>query len=199
MPNRTPAHPIDDIFVERWSPRAFDGQPMPHADLLSVLEAARWAPSAYNYQPWRFVYAHRDDPQWRAFVDLLVPFNAGWAQHASALVFVLSDTVMVDETSGGTSDGATPSRSHSFDAGAAWAQLALQATRLGYQARAMAGVDFDRAQERLGAPQRYRIEVAIALGRSTSPDHLDDALHKRDDEHQRRPVEELAFAGSFPA
>jgi len=192
MNTRIPDHPIDPIFQERWSPRAFDGEPMAQADLLTVLEAARWAPSAYNYQPWRFVYAHRGDARWSDFVDLLVPFNVGWAQHASALIFVLSDTLME------LGDEATPAHSHSFDAGAAWAQLALQAGRMGYQARGMAGIDFAKARAELNVPDRYRVEMAIALGRPTAPTELADEFHKRDDESLRHPVLEFAFAGSFP-
>ena len=92
MTERLADHPIDPLFLARWSPRAYDGQPMPEADLLRILEAARWAPSAYNYQPWRFLYARRDDAHWTEFVSLLVPMNRDWAQHASALIFVLSDT-----------------------------------------------------------------------------------------------------------
>ena len=193
MSTRSPDHPIDTIFQDRWSPRAFDGETLPQADLLTMLEAARWAPSAYNYQPWRFVYAHRGDAKWQSFVDLLVPFNAGWAQHASALIFVLSDTMM--EHGGAPS----PAHSHSFDAGAAWAQLALQAGRLGYQARGMAGIDFDRTRDHLNVPDRYRVEMAIAIGRPADPQNLPDDLRKGDNENNRRPIDQIAFAGSFSA
>ena len=194
MPNRTPDHPIDAIFKDRWSPRAFRGEAMPQADLLTVLEAARWAPSAYNYQPWRFVYAHRGDAQWQSFVDLLAPFNAGWAQHASVLTFVLSDTLM----HGADPTQLSPSHSHSFDTGAAWAQLALQAGRLGYQARGMAGIDFARTRDYLGVPDRYRVEMAIAIGHPADPQSLPKELHKGAYENLRRPIDEIAFVGSFP-
>jgi nitroreductase len=194
MTERNPGHPIDPIFLERWSPRAFDAQTMPEADLLTLIEAARWAPSAYNYQPWRFLYARRDDAHWQGFLNLLVPFNMGWAQHASALIFVLSDRLM----GGSDPSELSPSHSHSFDAGAAWAQLALQAVRLGYHARGMAGVDFDRAREHLNVPERFRIEIAIAVGRRADPARLPDALQKHEHPTQRRPVHEIAFAGAFP-
>ena len=124
---RSPDHPIEPIFLDRWSPRAYDGQPMPTSDLLSILEAARWAPSAYNVQPWRFLFSRREDPHWQDFLKLLDEFNHGWARHASALVFVLSDTVMPGDNDGPSK----PSRTHSFDTGAAWAQLALQALEVG--------------------------------------------------------------------
>lgn len=195
MNKRISDHPIAPLFLERWSPRAFDGQAMSEADLLTLVEAARWAPSAYNYQPWRFVYALRDDAHWQRFVDLLVPFNAAWAQHASALVFVLSDTVMLSDGHG----EAQPSHSHSFDTGAAWAQFALQAAWLGLQARGMAGINFVQSRERLKVPERFRIEMAIAVGRSAEPTKLSDELLKHETENQRRSVEEIAFAGLFPA
>lgn len=193
MQKRTPEHPIASIFLDRWSPRAFSPVPMAQADLLSVLEAARWAPSAYNHQPWRFVYALRDDAHWQGFLDLLVPFNEGWAKHASALIFVLSDTLMESAAN----QEPSPSRSHSFDTGAAWAQLALQATQLGYQARGMAGVDFEKAQLHLNVPGRYRIEMAVALGKSSDPAILPDEFQKGAEENLRRPVHEIAHAGTF--
>ena len=126
---RTTHYPIDPVFLDRWSPRAFDTSAMPTSDLLTILEAARWAPSAFNVQPWRFLYSQRGDANWNAFVSILDEFNQGWAQHASALVVIVSDKLMPGE-------GRRPdkvSRYHSFDAGAAWAQLALQSTTLGYK------------------------------------------------------------------
>lgn len=127
---RTSEYPVDEIFLNRWSPRAYDASAMDEADLFSILEAARWAPSAYNLQPWRFLYSLREDAHWNHYLTLLDPFNANWAQHASALIFVLSNSVQP----GNDNHPDSPSRTHSFDAGAAWAQLALQATFLGYQA-----------------------------------------------------------------
>ena len=191
---RTPDHPIEQIFADRWSPRAFEATSMPASDLLTILEAARWAPSAFNVQPWRFLYSHRDDAHWQYYLNLLDPFNASWAQNASALVFVLSDTVM-------PGDGTRPqklSRTHSFDAGAAWAQLALQATSLGYQAHAMAGVYFDRSHQKLTVPEHYRVEIAIAIGKRVDRSVLPQELQDREEPSQRLSVDEIAFAGVFP-
>jgi nitroreductase len=97
---RIPDRPIEAIFLERWSPRAFDAASMPMADLLTVLEAARWAPSAYNVQPWRLLYSLRGDAYWQTYLSLLDRFNSSWAQHASALVVVLSDSMMPGDGSG---------------------------------------------------------------------------------------------------
>ena len=191
---RTPDHPIEPIFTDRWSPRAFEQTSMPESDLLTILEAARWAPSAFNVQPWRFLYSRRDDVHWHTYLSLLDPFNASWAQNASALVFVLSDTLV-------SGDGSRPdklSRTHSFDAGAAWAQLALQATSMGYQAHAMAGIRFDLTQKNLVVPERYQIEIAVAIGQRADPTVLPEDLQDREQPSQRLSVHEIAFAGVFP-
>ena len=164
---RAAAHPVESLFLDRWSTRAFDATPMPRPDLDSIFEAARWAPSAFNHQPWRFLYVHRDDPAWDEYLDLLVPFNRDWAQQASVLIFILSDT-LIDRPGA----EAKTSYSHSFDAGAAWAMLALQATRLGYHAHGLTGVDFDAARAALRVPERFRIEAAVAVGRRGDPSLL---------------------------
>lgn len=190
---RTVTRPVDPLFLDRWSPRAFDATALPQADLDTMLDAARWAPSAFNYQPWRFLYAHRDDADWARFLDLLLPFNQGWVQHAGALIFVLSDTL---SSAPGSAD-AKPSHSHSFDAGAAWALLALQATRLGYHTHAMTGVDFDRARIELAVPERFRIEAAVAIGRMGDKSVLPEALQSREVPSDRKPVESIARQGNF--
>ena len=193
--SRQPDHPIAPLFVERWSPRAFDGSEMPEEDLLSLFEAARWAPSAFNSQPWRFLYARRGDPDWQRFLGLLIPWNQSWAHSASALVYILSDTLpFTDKATGEPAQ----SHTHSFDAGAAWVSLALQATRLGYQAHGMSGVDFERAQAELGVPDRYRIEAAAVIGRIGDPAILPEKLRARETPSGRKPLGDLVFAGNFP-
>jgi nitroreductase len=187
-------HPVDPLFLERWSPRAFDGSEMPEEDLLSLFEAARWAPSAFNSQPWRFLYARRGEADWERFLDLLIPFNRSWAQSASVLVYILSDTLPFTDKAG---QPAT-SHTHSYDAGAAWACLALQATRMGYQAHGMSGVDFERAREALGVPERYRIEAAAVVGRIGDPETLPEKLRAREVPSGRKAVEEFAFRGAWP-
>ena len=124
---------VHQLLLDRWSPRSFDASALPQEDLEVILEAAGRAPSAFNHQPWRFLYAHRGDANWERFLSLLIPFNADWAKDASVLVFIVSETTMGDR----------PFYSHSFDAGAAWAQMALQATAIGYHAHGMTGLEFD--------------------------------------------------------
>jgi len=195
MSPRQSAHPIDAVFLERWSPRAFDAAPMPEADLYTLFEAARWAPSAFNSQPWRFLYARRDDEDWPLFLSLLIPWNQSWAHSASALIYILSDTTPFT----GKDGGPAPSHTHSFDAGAAWACLALQATRLGYLAHGMSGIELDRARAALRVPERFRIEAAVAVGRLGDPAALSEKLRAWEVPSARVPIEERVFHGRFPA
>jgi nitroreductase len=196
MTNKTPRianFPIDASFLERWSPRAFDGSKIDDADLLTLFEAARWAPSAFNQQPWRFVYAHRESADWERFLGLLMPFNAMWARHASVLMYILSDTLIQLPRDSAQS----VSHSHSFDAGAAWALLALQATRLGLHAHGMTGVDFNRARTELSVPDRFRIEAAIAIGRAGDKSKLPPEMQAREAPSGRRGLDEFVMEGRF--
>ncbi|WP_131113633.1 nitroreductase family protein [Lichenihabitans psoromatis] len=193
--SRTADHPIDPSFLNRWSPRAFDGQPISEADVLTLFEAARWAPSSYNSQPWRFLYARRDTPQWTTFLDLLNPFNRSWAERASLLIVAVSNSLMLPPGK----DKPVPSHSHSFDAGAAWASLALQASHMGLQAHAMVGFDLDAAFSTLNVPEGHRVEAAIAVGRPGDKSILPEAMQAREQPNGRNPVSAFAFEGGFPA
>jgi nitroreductase len=186
-------HPIDPLFLQRWSPRAFDATPLPAHDLATIFEAARWAPSAFNAQPWRFIYALRGDADWERLLGLLIPFNAAWAATAGALVFICSDTLM----EGKPNQPPAPSHSHSFDAGAAWAMLALQAASLGYHAHGMTGVNFDRARAELAVPDRFRLEAAAAIGRQGDKSVLPQGLQAREIPSDRRSLADLVFHGRF--
>lgn len=183
---------LDPLFLHRWSPRAYDGSPIPAADLRTIFDAGRWAPSAYNYQPWRFLYASRDDAaNWQRFLDILIPFNQSWAKDAGVLIFIISETTMGSPEK--------PSHSHSFDAGAAWAGIALQAHLLGYHAHGMVGFDQDKARTDLAIPDGFRIEAAIAIGTIGDPANLPDSLREREVPSDRKPLDELAYPGSFRA
>lgn len=195
MTQRQADRPVDPLFLERWSPRAFDGSDISDADLMTMFEAARWAPSAFNSQPWRLLYAKRGDANWDLFLSLLIPFNQSWAHSASVLIYFLSDSLPMTGKDG-TPQG---SHSHSFDAGSAWVSLALQATRMGYHAHGMSGVEFERARAELGVPERYRIEAAAVVGRMGDPATLPERMRAREVPSGRKPVAEFAFTGRFPA
>ena len=163
---RTADHPIAPLFLDRWSPRDFTGEAISDADLLTILEAARWAPSSSNLQPWRFLYARRETPDWALFLDPISDGNKRWVNDTAVLIAILSKRTRQPK------DGPpVASYSHSFDAGAAWAQLALQASLLGWAAHAMGGFDVERATAALSVPADYRMEVMVAIGRyRTDPD-----------------------------
>ncbi len=190
---RLTQHPIDPLFTRRWSPRAFTGEAISHSDLMQCLEAARWAPSASNSQPWRFIYALRDTAAWDPIFGTLVEFNRDWAHRAGALIVVLSRTHWV--APGYVEHRPLPS--HSFDAGAAWANLALQTTQAGWHAHAMAGFDRDLLRTRLGVPADYAIEAVVAIGRIGDKSLLPEALAQREIPSQRLPLEELVAEGKF--
>jgi nitroreductase len=185
--------PIDPLFTRRWSPRAFTGEGIDQAQLLSFLEAARWAPSSFNAQPWRFLYARRDTPAWAPLFETLSESNRGWAQRAAALVLVVSRTRWVPP---GKTE-AQPIASHSFDAGAAWASLAFQATLSGWHAHAMGGFDRDRARAALGVPDDHAIEAVVAIGRLGDKSVLPEALQARETPSQRLPLSAIAAEGRF--
>lgn len=191
MDARTNNPRIVPLLIERWSPRAFDGTALPKDDLDVILEAAGLAPSAMNYQPWRFLYALRGDANWDLFLSLLVPANASWATNAGALLFVVSDTQLRRH------DSASFNHSHSFDAGAAWVQLALQATAMGYHAHGMGGIDHARIREELAIPEDFRIEAGIAIGRRAPADTLPEALRAREVPSARKPITAIAAPGGF--
>ena len=192
--SRTADHPIAALFLERWSPRAFNGEAIADDTFLTLLEAARWAPSSYNSQPWRFLYSKRDSDSWPKFLALLSERNQSWAKNAAALLVVVSKQTFVPP---GQQEPIV-SRTHSFDTGAAWANLALQASLAGWHTHAMAGFDVDRARTVLNVPDDCRVEAAIAIGRLGDRSCLPEDLQAREKPNGRRPLSETAMEGGFP-
>jgi len=154
--HRKPEYDIDPIFVNRWSPLAMSGEPLDEKDLMPLFEAARWAPSSYNNQSWRFIYAKRGTPAWERFFDLLWDGNKPWAKNAGAFVLIISKTTF--DMNG------KPSKTHSFDTGAAWENLALEGSRRGLAVHPMEGFDYDKAREACRIPDGYQVEAMIAIG-----------------------------------
>lgn len=194
--NRKADHPINPIFLERWSARSFPGEPMPEGDLLTMFEAARWAQSASNNQPWRFSYALRTDANWQQYVEFLAEGNQPWSQNAAALVIVASKL----KTSPTDGSEPRPIRTHSLDAGAALQAFTLQAAMLGYIAHPMAGIHADKIRAELGIPEEeYMVEAAIAIGRLAPKEMLSERFRGREIQSQRKPLSEIVFKGSFEA
>ena len=192
-PSRSTDHAIDPDILARWSSRSFTDEPIPQAELMSMIEAARWAPSAFNAQPWHFIHTRRGSASWDGLIELINPFNRAWTQHAAALVFLASNSTRT--TSTGT---VLASRSHSFDAGAAWSLFAMQATRQGWSVHPMQGFDQERAPGVLGLPDGWRLEIAIAVGRRGDGSDLSDDLRAREKPSQRRALAEISSEGRFP-
>ena len=184
---------LSPLFLQRWSPRAFTDETLGEAELLRLLEAGRWAPSSMNNQPWRFVYALRDTPEWGPIHASLVPFNQAWTARAAALVVLLSHTQLVSPATGAVQ----PNRSHSFDAGAAWMSVALEASLTGWSTHAMGGVDFDALQATIGAPADYHVDAVFAVGRQGPRDTLSAALAEREVPSQRLPLGAIVARGRF--
>jgi nitroreductase len=182
-------HGVDRLFVDRWSPRAMTGEPISQDELLTLFEAARWAPSSGNQQPWRAVYAHRDTPSWPMFFDLLNPGNKPWCLNAAVLVVFISRTV--------NNDGSKPIKTHSYDTGAAWASFALQGAVSGLVVHGMQGFDYERAREVLEVPPEYAIEAMAAVGRPGRKEDLSESLQARETPSSRRPVAETITEGIF--
>ncbi|QQR49444.1 nitroreductase family protein [bacterium] len=189
MNKRHAEYSIANIFLERWSPRAMSGESFTHEELMSLFEAAKWAPSSYNNQPWRFIYALRQTSQWEKLFDLLVPFNQLWAHKSAALVVVVGHKNF--EFNG------KPSRTFAFDTGAAWANLALQASMSGFIAHGMEGFDYNRAQAELNIPADYEVLAMIALGKSGKKEDLPAELQKKEEPSDRKPLAEIVFEGSL--
>jgi nitroreductase len=183
-------YPIDSVFLDRWSPRAMSGEPITEEELFTLFEAARWAPSSYNNQPWRILYARRDTPHWPPFFDLLVEFNQTWAKNAAALVLFISKTTF--DHSG------EPAATHSFDTGAAWENLALQATLKGLVVHGMQGFDYDKARTALNIPEGFNVEAMAVIGKPGRKEDLPERLQERETPNDRRKLNETAFEGPYP-
>jgi nitroreductase len=188
-----PDHPLLAPIAARWSPYAYDpSRDVPPEQLLSCLEAARWAASSYNEQPWTFLIARRSDQQaFETLLGCLLEANQQWAKQASVLMLTV---VQHDFRRNGK-----PNRVAAHDIGLAAGNLVLQATALGIDAHQMAGIDLDKARETYGIPDGYAPLTAIALGYALSPDAIDDAeLQSRETApRSRKSLSELVFAGRW--
>jgi len=187
--------PIHDLLRERWSPRAFDDTPVARAVILSLLEAARWAPSSFNEQPWRFVIAdrHEDGEGFARLLGALVESNQAWARFAPILGFSVAKLAW--ERNG------RPNRHAWHDVGLAMGSLLVEATARGLSVHQMAGYDADKAKAACGLPDGFEPVAAFAVGYSTDPasvERLDERLRVREvSPRTRRSVGEFAFAGRW--
>jgi len=184
---RKASYPIADIFIKRWSSRALSDKPITTEELMPLFEAARWAPSAYNEQPWRFVYTHRETKLWHELLATLIPVNQSWAKNSAVLIVVLSKNLF-DKTG-------EQSQWHSFDVGAAWMSLALQASLNKLIVHAMGGFDYDKVKEILHVPSEFNVEIMMAVGKPGKKESLPPELQAREMPNDRKPLSEIVFEG----
>lgn len=180
--------PADAAFVNRWSPRAFSPEPIDDQTLVTVFEAARWAASSFNEQPWRFLMA-RTDANRQKFLGFIAPFNRTWAEAAPVLVLVVSKKTF--------SHNGTPNPVHVYDAGTASGYMALQACLSGLVMHGMAGFDKDGAKTALHIPDDFEPIAVYALGKQGDKNALPPKLQEREVPSGRRPVSESVMEGGF--
>ncbi|MFT9215000.1 MAG: nitroreductase family protein [Acetobacter malorum] len=185
---------VAQFILNRWSARAFTPVDITQDALFDLLEAGRWAPSAYNSQPWRFIYARRNTPDWERFLGLLIPFNRSWAENASAIVYIASSTTIPDSKTGEP----VPAPSHAFDAGAASVLIQLQASQNGWNAHPVSGFESELARASLEIPEDYALHAALVIGRRGDGDSLlPESLRAREHPSGRNPLSAYAFEGRY--
>jgi nitroreductase len=177
---------IEDI-LKRWSPRAYSDEPVSPESLKEVFEAARWAASSFNEQPWRFLVGHRGDETYKKIFDSLVEFNQSWAKTAPVLILSVAKKTF-------TKNG-SPNQLGMHDTGAATAYLALQATALGFHTHSMAGFDQAKALKAFNVPDDYEAGAVTALGYLGDPNILPEAMRQTETApRQRKPLSEIVFS-----
>jgi nitroreductase len=183
--------PVHDIIRDRWSPRSFDARPVEPEKLRSLFEAARWAASSYNGQPWYFIVATKDDPEnFKRVLECFVEFNQGWAKNAPVVGFSVAGLKF--------QHNGEPNRHAFHDVGQAAANLAIQATAHGLQVHQMAGILPDKAREIFGIPEGFEAVAGFAIGYPGTPESLPDPLRQRELEPRaRKPLASFVFTGKW--
>jgi nitroreductase len=178
---------VEGLILRRWSPRVYADKEVPAAELKRLFEAARWAASSSNEQPWRFLVGRRGDETYQKILNALVEFNKAWARSAPVLVLAVAKMTF-------TAKG-TPNRYGLHDTGAALATLALQATTDGLHTHSMAGFDNDLMRASFAIPSDYELGAVTAIGYFGDPANLPEHLHKMEvSPRQRKPLEEFVFS-----
>jgi nitroreductase len=178
--------PVEDLILRRWSPRAMADKPVSEADLKTIFTAAAWAASSFNEQPWRFVMGRKGDQTWTKILNCLMPANQSWANSAPVLVASFSRKTF--------SHNQTPNSVAQHDVGAASANLALQATALGFHAHGMAGFDKPRLHAALEVPSDFEPVACWAIGYLGDPDSLPQHFKEMEGKpRQRKPLAEFVF------
>jgi len=186
---RQQEYEANEIFMNRWSPRSLKPELIPEEELMKLFEAAKWAPSSFNSQPWRFIYTTRDSVDWEDYLDLLVDFNKSWAKNASALIILVSRKNFEYNEE--------PSTTHSFDTGAAWQNLALQASMQGLVAHGIGGFNHEKAKKTINITKEYHVEAMIVIGKQASKENLPVHLQDKEKPNARKKLKEIVFKGKM--
>lgn len=184
---RQAQYPVEKNIISRWSPRSFTGDTVSKKELMSLFEAARWAPSSNNKQPWRFVFALQDTHGWQRILDTLVSANQAWAIDAGALIVALSKA----------KENGKEIKTHSLDTGSAVQNLALQAHAMGLATHAMGGFNREALTEAIKVPEDYVIEAVYAVGKQGPKNKLSQPLQDREVPSDRKPFSEFVFEDTF--
>jgi nitroreductase len=182
-------HPIESLILDRWSPRALSGESIAPDQLMRLFEAARWAPSSFNTQQWRALYARRESEHWATFLGLLGEGNKTWAQNAAALVVFIARRIF--------DYNGEPSITHSYDCGAAWQNFALQGFSQGLVVHGMEGFDYERARSELKIPDDFQVEAMVAVGKPGDKADLPEKLQKAESPNDRRKLGKSICEGPF--
>ena len=179
---------IHEVLANRRSPRSLDATvSLSNQDLLAILEAARWAPSASNGQPWRFFVGHRGDEVFAQILDSLASFNQGWAHRSSELILVAGVHSRED---------GTPNKGYLYDCGLAVAQMVVETHHRGFVAHQMTGFDAAKAAENLGTDASLTPVAVIAIGKQAPADLLQGAMLERENApRERKTLEEIVVKG----
>ena len=186
---RKPSYPINPLILNRWSPRSMSGEALNDDEIMSLFEAARWAPSSYNNQPWRFIYAKRNSEHWNRFFNLLMEPNKLWAKNAAILVVVISRKNFEFNEK--------PAVTHQFDAGSAWENLALEASSRDIVAHGMQGFDYKKAGVDLRIPPNFEVMAMIAIGKKGPKEILPAELQEKEKLTNRKPLKEIIMEGFY--
>ena len=186
---RTSEYSINPLILSRWSPRSMTGEELGDDDIMSLFEAARWAPSSFNNQPWRFIYAKRNTEHWDRLFNLLVDVNKTWAKNAALLAVVISRKNFEFNEK--------PARTHQFDTGSAWENLALEASSRGIVAHGMQGFDYEKAKTELGIPADFEVMAMIAIGKRGSKENLPTELQDKEKPNDRKALKDIIMEGTY--
>lgn len=190
MTDRSSQYPILKAILHRWSPRAMSGEPLSqNEELMTVLEAGRWAPSSYNNQPWHFVYGIKGTPAWDNLFNVLGSFNQSWCKNGGALVCVVAAKNFIKT--------GKPSRTHLLDTGAAWENMAIQATEMGLVSHGMEGFDYEKARIALKVPDTHEVVMIFVLGKPAPASTLPPEMAEREVPSDRVPLDQIVSEGIF--